>query len=45
MEKQKWLEELAEFIVEANTKGWAANSSEVEPTFPGMKSIYYKRDN
>ena len=45
MEKQKWLEELAEFIVEANTKGWAAGDSEVEPIFSGMKSIYYKRDN
>lgn len=45
MEKQKWLEELARFIVEANTKGWAANSSEVDSIFSGMKSIYYKRDD
>ena len=42
MEKQKWLEELAQFIVEANTKGWAAGGSEVEPIFPGMKSIYHQ---
>ena len=41
--KQEWLRELADFIVEANTKGWAAEGSEVEPIFPGMKSIYYKR--
>ena len=43
--KQEWLRELADFIVEGHTKGWAAEGSEVEPVFPGMKSISYKRAN
>jgi hypothetical protein len=43
--KQEWLGELAGFIVEGHTKGWASGESEVEPIFPGMKSIYYKSDN
>ena len=43
MDKDCWLEELADFIVEANTKGWAAESAELSPIFPGMKSLYYKR--
>lgn len=41
--KQEWLSELAEFIVEGHMRGWAAEGSEIEPIFPGMKSIYYQR--
>src|SRR3989344_3682851 len=41
--KHEWLRELADFIVEANTKGWAAEKNSAEPIFPGMKSVYYRR--
>jgi hypothetical protein len=44
-EQQKWLRELADFVVEGHTEGWAAEGSEVEPVFPGMKSIYHKSGN
>lgn len=43
MEKQKWLNELAEFIVEGNRNAWAAGKGSESPRFPGAKSLYYKR--
>lgn len=46
MDKQQWLSELAKFIVEGHTKGWAAEGAEVKPVFPGFKYIApYKRGN
>ena len=41
MEKERWLQELAGFIVDGHTKGWAADGSVTSPIFPGMKSVFY----
>ena len=43
MEKQKWLAELAGFIVEANGKTWAGEGREVPPERPGYKELEYSR--
>jgi hypothetical protein len=43
MDKDRWLKELALFIVEGHTNGWAAKSAEIAPLFPGMQSIRYAR--
>lgn len=43
--KEKWLRELAEFLVEANTQTWAADKGEVLPTRPGNKRHVHERGN
>lgn len=40
--KEKWLKELAGFIVEANKNTWAAEGAEVEPERLGYKELEYK---
>lgn len=42
--KQEWLNGLANFIVEANKKTWAAEGSEVEPRFKKSKRHNYKNE-
>jgi hypothetical protein len=41
--KEAWLKELADFIVEANGKTYAAGGVEVEPQRPGFKELDYVR--
>lgn len=41
--KEQWLDELTEFIVEANRNTWAADGGEVEPQRPGFKELEYQR--
>lgn len=41
--KHEWLLQLADFIVEANRKTWAADKGEVEPFLPGHKSHEYQK--
>lgn len=45
MQKELWLRNLAEFIVEANKETWAADKGEVEPFLPNHKMHRYKRDS
>ncbi len=40
--KDKWIEELAGFIIEANRNTWAADLGEVQPERPGYKELEYK---
>lgn len=44
MEKNQWLNKLANFIVEANGKTWAAGEGEVDPERKGYKELEYKGD-
>lgn len=41
--REKWLRELAEFIVKANKNTWAAEGTEVKPERKGYKELEYKR--
>ena len=41
--KEAWLEELANFIVEANGQTWAADGAEVDPERPGYKELEYRK--
>lgn len=41
VKKLQWLSELADFLVEANTNTWPADSGEVEPTRMGYKEYRY----
>jgi len=43
MERNQWLKELADFIVEANSKTWAAEGAEVTPERKGYKELEYQR--
>nr|MBI4156900.1 hypothetical protein [Candidatus Woesearchaeota archaeon] len=43
MDKQQWLDDLANFIVEADLKTWAGNGLEVEPERKGYKELEYCR--
>ncbi len=44
MEKYKWLDDLSNFIVEANIKTWAGEGMEVAPERKGFKELEYKKD-
>jgi len=41
MEKQAWLKELSEFLVENSHHGWASDENKAEPLFPGWKRHVY----
>jgi hypothetical protein len=44
--KERWLGELAKFIVEAGKNGWAAEAPKVEdPQRPGFKELAYQNGN
>ena len=43
MNKPQWLEELAQFIVEANRVTWAGDGKGVVPERPGYKELQYQR--
>jgi len=43
--QERWLGDLANFIVEAGRNGWAAEAPKVEkPQRPGFKELSYKKD-
>ena len=41
MEKQVWLKELSEFLVENTHHGWASDENKAEPLLPGWKRHVY----
>jgi len=41
VKKKAWLKSLADFIVIANGKTWAADGAEVEPRRPGYKRLQW----
>ncbi len=41
MKEKVWLDDLANFLVEANTNTWAADEGESEPERPGYKELEY----
>jgi hypothetical protein len=43
MNKEQWLKNLAEFIVEANMNTWAVDGAEVKPERKGFKELEYSR--
>ena len=43
MKRNQWLDELAQFIVEANSNTWAAEGAEVQPERKGYKELEYQR--
>jgi len=43
MERNQWLEELADFIVEANGNTWAADGNEIAAERKGYKELEYQR--
>lgn len=43
--RQRWLEQLANYIVESTKNTWAANKGEVLPTFPGGKRYFHRSED
>src|SRR3989344_4726064 len=43
LRREAWLEDLANFIVEANGQTWAADGAEVDPERPGYKELEFTK--